>query len=83
MQVDLLIFHGAPEALDEYVVAPCRFSIHAYRDDPLSQQDAGEGVARELPEFNRLSQQPCGLIEGTRQTPQPVSSNQGSCAAWC
>jgi hypothetical protein len=35
------------------------------------------------PEFNRSSQQPCGLIEDARQTPRRASSSQGSCAAWC
>ena len=35
------------------------------------------------PEFNRSSQQPCGLIEDARQTPRLASSSQGSCAAWC
>ena len=33
--------------------------------------------------FNRSSQQSCGPTAGTRQTPQRVSSNRGSCAAWC
>ena len=33
--------------------------------------------------FNRLSQQLRGLIEGTRQTPRPVSSSRVSCAVWC
>ena len=33
--------------------------------------------------FNWSSQRSSGPIAGARQTPRPVSSSRGSCAAWC
>ncbi len=46
-QVDLLVFDAAPQALDEHVVAPGAFAVHADRDAVI-QQHAGEGDAGEL-----------------------------------
>lgn len=46
-EVNLLIFHRAPQALDHHIVAPGAPAIHA-DGDFLAQQHAGEGVAGEL-----------------------------------
>src|SRR5664279_5248283 len=46
-QVHLLVFDGPPQALDEDVVSPGAFPIHADLDLVLEQQ-AGEGDAGEL-----------------------------------
>ena len=46
-QVDLLVFDAAPQALDEHVVAPGAFAVHADRDAVI-QQHAGVGDAGEL-----------------------------------
>ncbi len=47
MQINLLVFHRAPEALDNHIVPPCAFAVHAYRD-LFTQKDAGEGDAGKL-----------------------------------
>src|SRR5580693_5392814 len=46
-QIDLLVFDGAPQPLDEHIVPPSAFAIHADRD-ALFSEDAGEGRAGEL-----------------------------------
>jgi hypothetical protein len=46
-QIHLLVFDGPPQALDEEVVSPGAFPIHADLDLVLEQQ-AGEGDAGEL-----------------------------------
>ncbi len=46
-QVYLLVFDGAPQPLDEHIVPPGAFAIHADGDAVLSE-DAGEGRAGEL-----------------------------------
>src|ERR1700676_4519608 len=46
-QIDLFVFDRAPEPLDEHVVAPCAFAIHADRDG-VSEQQASELLAGEL-----------------------------------
>jgi len=38
MQIDLLIFHGAPEPLDKHVVALGRLAIHADYDTGFLQR---------------------------------------------
>jgi hypothetical protein len=47
-QVDLFLFRRAPQHLDENVVDPFAFAVHADRDVVL-RQDAGELSTRELP----------------------------------
>src|SRR5208282_3375635 len=46
-QIDLLVFHAAPEPLDEDVVPPGPFPVHA-DGDAVPCEHAGEGLAREL-----------------------------------
>src|SRR5260370_2388310 len=46
-QIDLLVFDAAPQPLDEHVVPPCSFAIHADRD-AVAGERAGEGRAGEL-----------------------------------
>src|SRR5450432_4259126 len=46
-QIDLLIFDRAPKPLDEDVVPPCAFAVHADLD-VLGREHAGEGGSREL-----------------------------------
>jgi hypothetical protein len=46
MEIDLLVFHRAPEALHEHVVAPAALAVHA-DGDLLAQEDGGEGRARD------------------------------------
>ena len=46
-QVYLLVLDGAPQPLDEHIVPPSAFAIHADGDALLSE-DAGEGRAGEL-----------------------------------
>src|SRR4051794_25542322 len=46
-QVDLLVFHRAPQPLDEHVVPPGAAAIHADADR-LVLQHPGEGCAGEL-----------------------------------
>ncbi len=47
LQVDLFVFHGAPQPLDEDVVSVPPFPVHA-DSDPVPLQDPGEGLARKL-----------------------------------
>ncbi len=47
VQVDCLVLDRLPESLDEYVVTPASFAIHADRD-PVSLQQIREITAREL-----------------------------------
>ena len=47
VQVDLLVFHAAPQPFDEHVVPPGALAIHADRDVILDEH-AGEGRARKL-----------------------------------
>jgi len=47
VEIHRLVFHRAPEALHEHVVAPAAFPVHA-DGDPLTQKDGGEGAARKL-----------------------------------
>lgn len=47
VEIHLLVFHRASEALHEHVVAPAAFPVHA-DGDPLTQKDGGEGGARKL-----------------------------------
>jgi len=46
-QIDLLVFDAFPEPLDEHVVAPGSFAIHA-DGDAIVGENAGEGRAGEL-----------------------------------
>ena len=46
-EIHLLVFDAAPQPLDEDVVSPRTFAVHADRDAVLDQQ-AGERGAREL-----------------------------------
>src|SRR5881396_1431746 len=46
-QIYLLVFDAAPQPLDEHVVPPCSFAIHADRD-AVAGERAGEGRAGEL-----------------------------------
>jgi putative transposase len=63
----------------ELVLAALEVAVSQRRPtDVIHHSDQGS-----QPEFNRSSQQPCGLIEDARQTPRRASSSQGSCAAWC
>ncbi len=53
VQVDALVFQGAPEPLDEHVVHPLAFAIH--RDpDAVMLQEAGPGGADELTALVRV-----------------------------
>ena len=47
VQIDLLLLHRPPKALDEDVVPPGAFAVHADRD-AMAGEHAGEGRAREL-----------------------------------
>ncbi len=47
VQIDLLVLHRPPKALDEDVVPPGAFAVHADRD-AMAGEHAGEGRAREL-----------------------------------
>ena len=47
VQIDLLVFHAAPQPFDEHVVPPRPFAVHADLDVVLGQH-AGEGWAGEL-----------------------------------
>ena len=47
MQVHLLVFHRAPEALNEHVVAPPAVPVHA-TSDLLAVEDRGERNTGEL-----------------------------------
>src|SRR3982074_2219067 len=46
-QIDLLVFDAFPKPLDEYVVSPSSFAIHA-DGDAVVGEDAGEGPPGEL-----------------------------------
>src|SRR5206468_5483138 len=46
-QVDLLVFDAAPQPLDEHVVPPSPFTVHA-DSDAVAGERAGEGRAGEL-----------------------------------
>jgi hypothetical protein len=47
VEVHLLVFHQAPEALNEHIVAPATLSIHA-DGDLLAVEDGGEGRTGKL-----------------------------------
>lgn len=47
VEVHFLVFHRAPEALNEHIVAPATLSIHAY-GDLFAVEDGGEGRTGEL-----------------------------------
>src|SRR6266478_10031021 len=47
VQIDLLVFDAAPQPLDEHVVAPGAFTVHADGDAVVGKH-AGEGRAGEL-----------------------------------
>src|SRR4030095_13143356 len=46
-QIDLLVFDAFPQSLNEHVVAPSPFAIHA-DGDAVVGEDAGEGRTGEL-----------------------------------
>ena len=46
-QIHLLVFDAAPQPLDEHVVPPSPFAVHADRNAVVGEH-AGEGRAREL-----------------------------------
>src|SRR4030081_3195257 len=46
-QIDLLVFDAAPQPLDEHVVPPGAFAVHA-DGDAVAGEQAGEGRAGEL-----------------------------------
>jgi hypothetical protein len=47
LQIHLLVFDAAPQPLDEHVVAPGAFAVHADRNAVVGEH-AGEGRAGEL-----------------------------------
>jgi len=47
VQIDLLVFDATPEPLDEHVVAPGAFAVHADRNAVVGEH-AGEGRTGEL-----------------------------------
>src|SRR5471032_2563219 len=47
VQIHLLIFDAAPQSLDEDIVPPSPFAVHADRNVVVSEH-TGEGQAREL-----------------------------------
>lgn len=47
VQIDLLVFNALPQSLDEHVVSPAPFPIHADLDAVVGEQP-GELLAREL-----------------------------------
>ena len=48
-QIHLLVFYAAPQPLDEDIVPPSPFAVHADRNVVVGEH-AGEGRARELAE---------------------------------
>src|SRR5260370_1560109 len=46
-QIHLLVFDAAPQALDEHIVPPSPFTVHADRN-AVGGEHAGEGRASEL-----------------------------------
>src|ERR1017187_4067828 len=46
-QIHLLVFDAAPQSLDEHVIAPSPFTVHA-DGDGVAGEHAGEGCAGEL-----------------------------------
>src|SRR5229473_3506460 len=52
-QIHLLVFDAAPQALDEHVVPPSPFTVHADRN-AVAGEHAGEGRARELAALIRV-----------------------------
>ena len=60
VQIDLLVLHAAPEPLDEHIVSPGAFAVHADCDLVL-RQHGGEGCARELRALVRVED--LGLTE--------------------
>ena len=54
-QIHLLVFDAAPQPLDEDIIPPGAFAIHADRN-AVAGEHAGEGLASELPRFKLLSQ---------------------------
>ena len=47
VQIDLLVLHRPPEPLDEHVIPPGAFAVHA-DGDAVRRQNAGEGSTGEL-----------------------------------
>jgi hypothetical protein len=74
-QVDLLVFDAAPQPLDEDVVSPRTFAVHADRDAVLDQQ-AGERGARELRALAvlKISGLPCFTSASSNVSTQNVAS---------
>src|ERR1019366_10652768 len=82
VEVNLLVFDGLPDALDEDVVAPAAFAVHADADS-VFLEPPGEGLAGELRAlvgvedlrffipgkgfFQRLDAE--GSVQGDRQLP--------------
>src|SRR4051794_32213040 len=77
-EVALLVLDRSPEPLDEDVVAPGTFAVHA-DGDPVPGQHTGEGPAGELGGFKRSSQHGLfRLIVGTGPGPRREFSSLAS-----
>ena len=53
IEINLLVFDAAPQPLDEHIVPPSPFAVHADRNAVVGEQ-AGEGRARELRTLIRI-----------------------------
>ena len=85
MQIDVLVLDAAPEPLDEDVVEPAAFSVHADLDTVVGQRP-GEVGASELAALvgieylrravpgNRLLQCLDAEVRGTPDAPEPCAS---------
>src|SRR3979411_2710940 len=67
-QIHLLVFDAAPQPLDEHVVPPGAFAVHA-DGDAVAGEQAGEGRAGELRalvrvEYLRLAVTSQGILQG-------------------
>ena len=60
MEVDLLVFHRAPKALHEHVVAPAPLAVHA-DGDFLAVKDGGERGTRELRSLIAIENRPLAV----------------------
>ena len=75
VQIDLLVLHAAPEPLDEHIVSPRAFAVHADRDRVL-RQHAGERSARELEPWSvlKISGLPCFANASSSASTQNAAS---------
>ena len=63
-QIDLLIFDAAPQPLDEDVIPPSSFAVHADRDFVVGEH-AGESLAGELRTLVRVEDVRLAVTAGT------------------